>query len=456
MPGIRSLAARALLAGALLARAGPAAALAPAADRLAEALADLERDRRDPRALAHLARLAELEAEAPELGRLARAYSQAAADRGAAPEVRALSRFQLARLERARGNLNRAQAELRRLGFLREWQVVGPFDDEGKRGHDAIYPPEEGVDLAARYPGKAREVAWRALPPEASASGLVELGAALRPAREVAAYAVAAVDSPRQQRVQLWVGASGAVKVWVNGAPALSDAAYHPARPDQLGAWVTLRRGPNRILVKLCHQQGQMGFYLRLADAAGAPLSPAAAAPASPAPRPAEARPERIEGVVKALERRARGAKGAGEARARLDLARALWLQRSGDARERRAAAEARRAAALDPRSVEAQLVAAALEEDDPNRRRAALEAALAADPGEPRALAGLARHELHRNRPQAAVRLAAKAVAAAPRWGPARVALAQALEQAGLSARAALEIARAAREVPWSAEVAE
>jgi hypothetical protein len=97
----------------------------------------------------------------------------------------------------------------------------------------------------------------------------VDLGAALRPAREVAAYALAAVDSPREQRVQLWAGASGAVKVWVNGALALSDAAYHPARPDQLGAWVTLRRGPNRILVKLSHQQGQMGFYLRLADAAG-------------------------------------------------------------------------------------------------------------------------------------------------------------------------------------------
>ena len=41
------------------------------AERLAAALSDLERDRREPRALVHLARLADLEAEAPELGRLA-------------------------------------------------------------------------------------------------------------------------------------------------------------------------------------------------------------------------------------------------------------------------------------------------------------------------------------------------------------------------------------------------
>ncbi|HYQ80671.1 MAG TPA: hypothetical protein VEP68_04170, partial [Anaeromyxobacteraceae bacterium] len=279
-------AAPALLAAALLAvgpavardpapRPGPAAAPAPdagrdpVAERLAAALSDLERDRRDPRALADLARLAELEDEAPDLSRLAHAYSQAASERAAPAEVRALARLRLARVERARGNLNRAQAELRRLALLREWQVVGPFDDEGKRGHDAVYPPEQEVKLEARYPGKVREVGWRALPPEASAWGLVDLGAVLRPPREVTAYAVAAVESPRDQRVQLWAGASGAVKVWLNGALVLSDAAYHPARLDQLGAWVTLRRGPNRILVKLSHQQGQMGFFLRLADAAG-------------------------------------------------------------------------------------------------------------------------------------------------------------------------------------------
>ncbi|HEU4384499.1 MAG TPA: DUF3857 domain-containing protein [Anaeromyxobacteraceae bacterium] len=434
----------------------PGAGRDPVAERLAAALSDLERDRRDPRALVDLARLAELEDEAPDLSRLARAYSQAAADQGAAAEVRALARLQLAGVERARGNLNRAQAELRRLAFLRDWQVVGPFDDEGKRGHDAVYPPEQEVDLAARYPGKVRQVAWRALPAEAAAWGFVDVGATLRPAREATAYALSAVESPRDQRAQLWAGASGAVRVWVNGALALSDAAHHPARLDQLGAWVTLRRGPNRILVKLSHQQGRMGFYLRLADASGSPLQLSAAAPDAPAPRVPEARAERIEGVARALERRARAARGAEEARARLDLAVALWAQRAGDAREQRAAAEARRAAALQPRGVEGQLAAAAMEEDDPNRRRGALEAALGADPSEPRALVALSRQALQRGRSQEAVRLAERAAAAAPRFGPARVALAQALELSGLGSRAAVEIERAAREVPWSAAVAE
>ena len=445
----------AALSVAALAAAEPAPVPAPARDpigeRYAAAVKELERDRHLPRAIVPLARLHELEGDAPDLSRFAVAYAQLAQDARALPEIRALARFRLAGVERSRGNLQKAAAQLRRLGFLRGWQVLGPFDNEGKRGFDRAFPPEEGVDLAARHPGKARDIGWRPAPSEAEAMGFLALGAMLRPSREVTAYALAVVDAPREQRAQLWVGASGAFKVWVNGTLALADPGYHPARLDQAGAFVTLRRGPNRILVKLCHEAGEMGLYARLADAAGNAL---ALAPVAVPPLPAAARgdrAERIDGVVKALERRARAATGEEEGRARMDLATALWERRGDDARERRAAAEARRAAALLPRSVEAWLLAARLEEDDPNRRRAHLEAAAALDPENPEALTALGAAELRRGRPQAAVRLLWRAAAAAPGFAPARVALAQAMEQAGLGARADLDLRALARTLPTS-----
>jgi len=445
----------AALALAVSGAAEPAAASArardPFSERYAAAVKELERDRHLPRAIVPLARLHELEPDAPEPARLARAYAQAAQDLRALPEVRALARFRLAGVERSRGNLQKAAAEIRRLGFLRGWQVAGPFDNEGKRGFDAAFPPEEAQDLAARFPGKAREIGWRPAPPEAEAMGFLALGSVLRPSREVTAYALAVVDAPREQRAQLWVGASGAFKVWVNGSLALADPGYHPARLDQAGAWVVLRRGPNRILVKLCHEAGEMGLYARLTDAAGSAI---ALAPVAVPPLPAAVRgerAERIEGAVKALERRARAAKGEEEGRARMDLAVALWERRGDDARERRAAAEARRAAALLPRSVEAWLLAARLEEDDPNRRRAQLEAAAALDPENPEVLAALAAAEQRRGRPQAAVRLLRRAAASAPAFAPARVALAQAMEQAGLGARADLDLRALARALPTS-----
>jgi tetratricopeptide (TPR) repeat protein len=418
-----------------------------ATERFAAAAAALARDRRSPDGIAALVELDRLQAELSDLAGLGAAYARAAGDPGANPEVRALARHRLALLERARGNSSRSQAHLRRLGFVTAWQVIGPFDDEGKRGHATAFPPEAGIDLSARYPGKLREVAWRTLSREAVGQGFIHLGATLRPAREVAAYALAVVNAPRDERVQLWFGGSGAAKVLVNGAVAIDDPTYHPARLDQRGALVSLRRGANRILVKLCHQDGRMGFYLRLADARGEGLHLPAGDPAAPAALPGP-EPRPLDGAVPALERRAGAARGGARERARLALAAALVARGGGDRDERRAAAEAAKAARLAPRSVEAQLWAASLEEDHA-ARRLLVEAALRAAPADPRALHALAQEELDQGRPHAAARLLERAIRAAPGWAEPRVALAEALDRAGLQARAALLAEESARLFP-------
>jgi cellulose synthase operon protein C len=453
LPALVALALAASPARAAWPELPPSEGRDPHAERVVAVTAALERDRRTPRGVALLAELADLEAEAPELARIGSAYGRAADDREAFPEVRALARYRLAELERRRGNFQRSAAILRRLGFVSGWRVIGPFDDEGKRGFDAVLPPEKKLDLAARLPGKAREVVFRPLPDEALSHGLVHLGAMLRPAREVVAYAVASVDAPREARVQLWFGGSGAAKVWVNGAVAIADPAYHPVRLDQRGAWVTLRKGPNRILVKLCHQAGRMAFFLRLADERGDGLSLAPADPALAPVAPGFA-PQPLEDAVTRLEARADAAHGKApaatraEADARMDLARALEEKAPLDEPLRRDAAEPRPAAALVPRDVEAQLLAARLEEEHGARRRL-VEAALAAAPEDPRALRALAEEEVDAERPQAAVRLLERAIAAAPGWAEPRVALASALERAGLGVRGAALAARTAAQFP-------
>jgi tetratricopeptide (TPR) repeat protein len=421
----------------------------PLAERFAAASAAAWRDRASPSALAQLLTLEALEAEHPDLGRLAAVYASLEGDGGTHPEVRAAARFRLSRVERAQGNLLRSESRLRTLGFVAGWQVIGPFDDEGKRGFAAVYPPEEAVDAAARHPGKEREVAWRAVPKEAQTGGFVHLGATLRPAREVVAYALTSVVADREGRVQLWFGASGAAKVWVNGALALEDPTYHEARLDQRGATVTLRKGANRILVKLCQQDGRMGFHLRLADARGEGRSftvgDAFAPAASPGPAPAP-----IEDAVEVLARRAAAARGKAAPVAHATLAAVLRARGADDENDRRAAAEAAKAAALAPRDVDAQLAAASLEEDR-TRRRVFLDAAHRIAPEDPRVLRLLADEELAHERPQAAARLLVRAIAAAPRWAELRTTYAEALERSGLSARAALVAEEAARHFPTS-----
>ncbi len=459
-----------------IARAGDVPRRSPANGRGADSIAarlralesELDRDHAAPRALVLLVQLETLEDELPDLARVALVYARLADDRDALPEVRAYARFRLAELERSRGNLRKSGAELAKLGFLSRWQIAGPFDNEGKRGFDVVLPPEREQDLSARFPGKAREVGWRALPPEVTSMGFLHIGAAVRPARDVVVYALAVVDAPRDERVRLHLGASGAVKVFVNGELVLADPSYHAARIDQSAVAFTLRKGPNRILVKLCHAQGRLGFYARLADEEGeplrrvaAPVSPlpparrAAACRAGPCPTPASGASCRAgscpapAGVLAALERRAREARGPGAARAHMDLAIALAERRPGEDRERRAAAEARRAAALAPRLAEARLLAAQLD-GDRSHRRAQLEAAVEAHPDDAPALTALARHELQGGHQVSARRLLGRALVAAPRFVAARLALADLHERAGLDARARAEREELAQSDPF------
>jgi tetratricopeptide (TPR) repeat protein/transglutaminase-like putative cysteine protease len=431
----------------------------PLMERFAALRNELRKERKTPRGLAILARLHDLEDDLPELAHLAAVYGATAWDHRAPPEVRSLARFYLASLERARGNFQKSADAISRLGFVHGWMVAGPFDNEGKNGLDVAFPPEKGLEPGVKVPGKVRDVSWRALPGEAQSMGQNRIGEAFRPTKEACFYSLAFVDLPADTRGILWLGASGASKIWLNGTLALADPAYHPARFDQVGAPVNLKKGANRLLVKICHAEGQLAFYLRLAQPGGDGLafSPVAIPPLPTGPKPPrppkfEKAPPRYEGALAALEKKVRAAKTKeDEGRARLDLAVVLAEKRPFDEKERREVYESRRAAELLPQDVQANLFAARYEDEDQNRRKAWLEAALAAEPTSPSALAALGTAELNRGHPHRAVPLLEKAVTLAPGYVNARIQLAQARDQAGLQARAELDAMELARQFPYS-----
>src|SRR5256885_62568 len=98
----------------------------------------------------------------------------------------------------------------------------------------------------------------------AQPDGFVDLGAALRPNRDATAFAAADLDVARDLRVVIHLGASGASKLFVDGTKVLEDKQYHPAVFDQRAVAVDLKKGTHHLLLKLAHEDGAMGFYLRI------------------------------------------------------------------------------------------------------------------------------------------------------------------------------------------------
>ncbi|NTX05133.1 DUF3857 domain-containing protein [Myxococcus sp. CA040A] len=418
----------------------------PAADETARLYAaEALKQASSPRGAAGLLRLHSLVDEVEDLTPLVSTYSYVASRRQFDANTRATAQLLLLDTERARGRLTRAGEVKQWMGFLGDYYVVGGFDNEGKSGCDTDFGPEAAnLDLAANYAGaKGRQVSWRKLT-ATTADGYVDLATAVRPNREAVAYAVTWLESSQETRVALGLGTSGAFRLWVNGQLAAKEDRYNLPRPDQSRVSVKLRKGLNRVLLKVCQETGPLGFYLRQESPSVRASLPARAPAIERGAAPA---PQTLPTLTSAL--RTLVEKNPNDATLHGDYARVLGFYRGFDDREHTATVEATRAAELAPKDARLQMLAASLQRDDLNERRRFLEAAVAADPTLPEARVALADHEMERGHPERVMALVAPVLEKTPEESSARLALARAYEALGERPRAHALVEEAFRHQP-------
>jgi hypothetical protein len=152
--------------------------------------------------------------------------------------------------------------------FITDWQLIGPFDAPDMDSLSAAYPPEKEIALDSRYPGKgAMDVAWkkvRTLP-----SGSMNLNELFQPNEQVLVYGLTYVHSPDDRTTHILLGSDDGVRVWLNDELVHSNPAYRGHSPDQDKVRVSLRKGWNKLLLKVLQGAGGWGFSLRFADADG-------------------------------------------------------------------------------------------------------------------------------------------------------------------------------------------
>jgi len=173
------------------------------------------------------------------------------------------------------GSPRPAAVELRPIReWATEWNVVGPFPNprilatELSPAIDSVYGPEEDPILSAAYSlASGNQVGWHRV--TASPDGQIRLNRHFSPNDWVAAYAQAFVYSPRDREATLLFGADDAHVLWVNGDRVSERQGRHISRADELQVSASLRRGWNRILLKVADLDGGWAFQMRVADPAG-------------------------------------------------------------------------------------------------------------------------------------------------------------------------------------------
>ncbi|MBN1916894.1 MAG: hypothetical protein JW889_03205 [Verrucomicrobia bacterium] len=188
-------------------------------------------------------------------------------------------------------------------GFVVQWLVRGPFSNRNADGMPMIdhgldtdfldaagAAPESSVLPAptetAEIPIKDNAL-WRALdktadveplPDDASdqqrseraaQEGIVDFGRAFDPNTCGVAYAHVYVKAERTEEVVLWLGSDDGVKVYLNGLLVHRNRIDRGVVKDQDRVPVLLKRGWNRLLIKVDQGEGGWGFSARFSTTDG-------------------------------------------------------------------------------------------------------------------------------------------------------------------------------------------
>jgi putative membrane-bound dehydrogenase-like protein len=144
------------------------------------------------------------------------------------------------------------------------WLIAGPFENGPDRaGLDKEYPPEKGIDLKATYDGKAGKVSWRTI--QAGAGNYFDLlafhGAA---SPQSVSYLYRRVESPADQEATVLLGTDDGCKLWVNDQLVFTSRATRAAAPEQDSVKVKLKKGSNKVLLKIDNGGDPHGFYFSI------------------------------------------------------------------------------------------------------------------------------------------------------------------------------------------------
>ncbi|HSW43955.1 MAG TPA: glycoside hydrolase family 172 protein [Phycisphaerae bacterium] len=150
--------------------------------------------------------------------------------------------------------------------FVREWYLIGPFDNTDKAGADKAYGPETDAFQAGRtYGGKGGgQVSWRKI--RAREDSVNRGGDFFKQNEHVVIYAYSEAISPDDREVIGHAGSDDGIKVFVNGKCVHTSLKERGLKLDEDTFKVQLKQGRNAVLLKVLQIGGEWGFAFRLDD----------------------------------------------------------------------------------------------------------------------------------------------------------------------------------------------
>jgi hypothetical protein len=174
------------------------------------------------------------------------------------PDLLLANGFYGLRLYRNRGATNNQPVDA--TPKLGKWFFIGPFDNEGGRGFDAVYPPERNLDHAQQYVGRKDEkCTWR--DGGGFADKQVNNLRHFQNNEQAVVYLHREIECPAAVELPISLGSDDGLVVWLNGEKLHSENVNRGCTPDQVKLVLPLKAGKNDLLLKISQGDGEWAFY---------------------------------------------------------------------------------------------------------------------------------------------------------------------------------------------------
>lgn len=193
-------------------------------------------------------------------------YEKTVADRRLSESTRLEARLQLALRESdaSKDYLKNLQ-RYRKVFPLLPWNVIGPFKNANGSAHVEVLPPEkDDFKKEARYTDESgRELQWVS-PAFTAGTGRLYFEQHLQEVpygQDFTYYAQCFFSLNQGQSLQLRVGRSAPIKIWINGYEVLSDSSRVRFQYDRDAVSLKLPAGKHSLLIKLSSYNPLMDSY---------------------------------------------------------------------------------------------------------------------------------------------------------------------------------------------------
>jgi hypothetical protein len=168
--------------------------------------------------------------------------------------------------------INNPQFNVREADYIRSWLLNGFHQDTSDRFWEYLTTNYLNIAEDIINPDEGEENGGKTWERYDSGNPYIDIDDYSNNADFGVCYAFTQIYAEKKENCQLWIGYDDGVRVWLNGDVIFFDNRYGELESDMQKINVTLKKGENRLLVKLSEWMGENGFTARICHPDGGPI----------------------------------------------------------------------------------------------------------------------------------------------------------------------------------------